>query len=1073
MVSPTGLRPITPAGRTPSQTGPILGMYALLATAVGCVGASAGQLFFAGDGTLSTPFEGAQNRCFLSYPIAIHLQELDRCQEGSYRSQGLFVLGCAASMLLIMAALILVVPSLDRRRLARALQFTESQGIPAAATARFGSFCDQAGLTGRRRPRLVVAAVPEAFTTALPGGLPLVVIPVQIVLARDYPSRFDPVVLHELAHVRARDVSLVSSVRGIAWITIPVLALASLPEFLDAGQTQVQRAYLLQAVGFVAATILVAAGLLRVREIAADRQAARWLGSPETLQNLLDSAEVPVGTRPHRSSRRRFRLLARHPSLLARLTALRSPLTDRDAGFATALTVGAVAAMAMNTCFYFASSLDSAAAVWLPIRVWAATGGVVLGLGLAPAFLRSAAQARRAGEPFAWWTPVAGVSFGLLLGSLVAPGLATGAVISVVVGSGFRGVATAVLLALTGAGIAVLTAGLASLAADRYPHRPSWLAACVTAVTACWTAAALLPVRGLFSTGIDSHSVVFSLAGNQWRLLLLLYPAAVIALGAPIRSREGHGPAADANQASTGPRSMTSSPGAWTQQARVAVSLAITPVCAAVIATAILLTQRHLGDSTSEVVVSRWSQENWWVCAITGWVVLVILALARGIPGLARACFSGWLTTLLVCVGNVAYEALVRGGPFVHLLSLWTPVPSAWLFYLALPTSLLALVRIRRPAPLKQSWLMPASASAAAAAAAALVFVTGIPGLLGETVAATLSSPCGNPQPVSVTSDLSPALDTHQVLTKAAAHKAIAGFCAALPAGWISGTPTGTITPTERETIRPVDCTRLDAQQYLDVVAHPLTQAQDDYQIAPASLMGSETLGVQVNSYSGPVPSSLFATANRDLASCPHYAVAQPSGTLLWAAQRFSMQETGVHVWGVDLSTYLQADGGLVGETITRVIASIGHDLIIVNQQTIAQGMMRPPPNRAVIAAALTATIAAFRQTVISPVQACREVRTATITLGHEIIGSYHGYSSAQLADYRQYGATLVHLGVLISRSGSNSGLARVLVLVGAESSIIGTAPDLSAEQLAALNEISNLGLLVRKACVAIGAWPK
>ena len=41
-----------PVGRTPSHAGAILGMYALLATAVGCVGASAGELFFAADRNL-------------------------------------------------------------------------------------------------------------------------------------------------------------------------------------------------------------------------------------------------------------------------------------------------------------------------------------------------------------------------------------------------------------------------------------------------------------------------------------------------------------------------------------------------------------------------------------------------------------------------------------------------------------------------------------------------------------------------------------------------------------------------------------------------------------------------------------------------------------------------------------------------------------------------------------------------------------------------------------------------------------------------------------------------------------
>ena len=1019
-------------------------MYALLATAVGCVGASAGELFFNGDGSLSTPFDGVQNRCLFSYPLAVHLQQLDRCEEGSYRSQGLFVLGCACGMLLLTAALIVIVPWLDRRRLARTRQFTDIEGVTAAVTARFGALCDQAGLTRRRRPRLVVAAVPEAFTTALPGGRPLVVLPVTVALAWAQPSRFDPVVLHELAHVRARDVSLVSSVRGIAWVTIPAIALASLPEFLAAGQTQVQQTYLIQAAVFVAATILVAAGLLRVREIAADRQAAQWIGSPETLQNLLDTTGVPVGA----GLRRRWRrLLARHPSLPARRMALRNPLMAQEAGFATALTVGAVAAMAMNTCFYFASSLHLAAAGWLPIRVWAATGGVVLGLGLAPVFVRSTAQARRADVPVAWWTPVAGVSTGLLLGSLVAPGLATGAVVSVVIGSGFRDLATVVVLACTGAGMAALTAGLASLAADRYPNRPSWLAAALTAVTACCTAAALLPVRSLFSVTTDSHFLAFSLAGNRWRLLLLLYPAAVIAL-APARSREVGGIAV-----------------------RDAVSAALIPVGAAVIGTALFLSLRHPDASGGGAVLFGWLQEDGWACAFTGCVVLVVLALARGIPGLARACLSAWLTTLLVYAGSIGFEDLFRGHPF-RPLSSWVAAPSVWLFYLALPASLLALVRIRRPAAVQQRWLTPAAASAGAAAAAVLVFVTGVSGLI-ETPAPLPppSSPCGRPGTTATTSLPSLALDANQVLTSAAVRKVVDGVCTALPAGWVPIAPTAT--SSVRETVRPAGCGQLDTKLFLRVLGRPLTQAQGDYQIAAGSIVGRETLTVVVNSLARPVPSSLFAAADRDLAPCHRYIADQPGVTAVVTAQGFRVPETGAQTWGVDISDSLRARGRFDGQSATWVMASIGRDLIIVSQQTITLGI-QPPPGHAVIVAALTAAVAAFRQSALSAAQACPKFRTATARLGHEIAGSGdNGFSSAQRADFRAYGAAITQLGELVGRSGSDAGLVRDLELTGAASGVVGMAPKPNAEEVAALTEEAKLYPLVRNACIAIGSWSR
>ena len=681
--------------------------------------------------------------------------------------------------------------------------------------------------------------------------------------------------MHELAHVRARDVSLVSSVRGIAWITIPAIALAALPEFLAAGQTQVQRAYLIQALLFVTATILVAAGLLRVREIAADRQAAHWLGSPETLQNLLDAADVNAGTGSRRGWWRR--LLARHPSLLARRMALRNPLIAQEAGFATALTVGAVAAMAMNTCFYFATSLHFAAAGWLPIRVWAATGGVVLGLGLAPAFVRSAARARRADAPFAWWIPVAGVSIGLLLGSLVAPGLATGAVVSVVVGSGFGGVTTVIVLACTGAGMAALTAGLASLAAERYPHRPSWLTAGLTAVTACCTAAALLPVRTLFLVTNDSHFLAFSLAGNQWRWLLLLYPATVIALAAPTRSRAVHGA------------------GVWD-----AVRAALIPVSAAVLGTAVFLSQRHPDASQSGAVLFRWLQEDGWACAFTGCAVLVVLALARGIPGLARACLSAWLTTLLVYAGSLGYEDLFRGHPF-HYLSSWAAAPSVWLFYLALPTSLLALVRVRWPAALQRGWLMPAGAGAGAAAAAVLVFVTGVSGLMEPSTppASFVSSLCGRLGTVATTYVPSLALNADQVLTNVAARKVVNGVCAALPAGWarIKLTATRSV----RETVRPAGCAQLGAELFLRALGRPLTQAQGHYQIAAGSIAGSETLTVEVNSLARPVPASLFAAADKALAPCHRYSASQRGVTVVVMAHGFSVPEAGARTWGVEL----------------------------------------------------------------------------------------------------------------------------------------------------------------------------
>jgi hypothetical protein len=114
-------------------------------------------------------------------------------------------------------------------------------------------------------------------------------------VAHGDPSRFDPVVLHEIAHVRARDVSWVSAVRWIAWLTVPAVALAQLASFRAGTTSRSETGYVvLHAAALVAATVVIAAGLLRRREIEADRLAVQWLGSPEALRRLLDTSGGPA-----------------------------------------------------------------------------------------------------------------------------------------------------------------------------------------------------------------------------------------------------------------------------------------------------------------------------------------------------------------------------------------------------------------------------------------------------------------------------------------------------------------------------------------------------------------------------------------------------------------------------------------------------------------------------------------------------------------------------------------------------------------------------------------------------------
>ena len=165
-------------GQPPSAPGPLLGLYALVFTVLGCIGAFAGEVSFLDDRAVSAGYDRTIARC-VQRPIMnsqLAIPALDRCVSSSFRLEGLFVVAVAVAVPALTAMVSVVVPGVRQRRLAR----SGSSDIPDAA-ARFEVLCDQARLTGRRRPRLFVSGLGqrqrEAYTTGLPWRRPLIVIP--------------------------------------------------------------------------------------------------------------------------------------------------------------------------------------------------------------------------------------------------------------------------------------------------------------------------------------------------------------------------------------------------------------------------------------------------------------------------------------------------------------------------------------------------------------------------------------------------------------------------------------------------------------------------------------------------------------------------------------------------------------------------------------------------------------------------------------------------------------------------------------------------------------------------------
>jgi Zn-dependent protease with chaperone function len=915
--------------RVPSQNGPLFAMYALLTAALTCVGASAGGLLFSGDRSLSASFTATLDQCTLRFPVPDYMSELvaqrNQCWAGAYRAEGWFTLGAAAAVPLLSAGLIFVVPLIDRRRLARAGRWNDIPG----ATARFGGLCATAGLPPARRPELRVAGLRlrQAFTTARPGGRPLVVIPVKTALSHGDRQRFDPVLLHELAHVRARDVSWVSTVRGLALVTIPVLALATAPEVFGSQSLLVPSTFVIQACAFVACSLLLAAALLRYREIEADRQAVRWLGTPAPLHAALDPAARLTSAK---ASRWRGPL-ALHPSLAARITALRDPLGTHTSGFAYALATGAVTAMVMNTAYFIAWTFDNSQSGLLPARVSAGAGGLMLGLGLTPALLHRTARARAAGVPVSWWQPAAGAALGLFLGSLIPPGTALGAVVSLFLGQGLTGLAIAGVLACVGAGVVALTVGLASLAtatATAAARVPGWLTASLTLVTSCFTAAVLFPVPGFNFSLTERFYLVFALPDDHWRWLALPYPVAAAVL--TVRSRR------------------------WRLAAAATASLA-GPLLAATVTAVLFFPHDHLTAGSPPASVTRITQEQWWVAVFAGLVVLIVLALGRGIPGLASASVSAWLTTLLVGVECAVYGSATGGSSNIGTLTALLVTPSVWLLYLAVPVSCLALVRGRAPAALTRQWTLPVAAFAGAACVAVAVLAAGLAGLI---------VPVAQPDQVPVygsalpgTRQLIGTVTPSGALTSAAARMIIARVGEALPSDWTAdsaapSSPAPGSASAGPATVTPAACASLINDGFVNALPHPLTQAQGQYTILPGFFDGIDTLQVSVTSYASSGAARLLAATDRELRACPRYTITDSAGSVTATVHQVAVTGLPVPAWRAAAAESFRG----VSEVTTWVELAIGHNLVVLKQTTGFPVPLAQPDEAAIDAAVYAIT---------------------------------------------------------------------------------------------------------------------
>ncbi|WP_155375332.1 M48 family metalloprotease [Catellatospora vulcania] len=297
-------------------------------------------------------------------PAAIEDSERDlaqasRCLAPYEQAEAAWILAGLVLLLAVALALYLAAPWWTRRR----------AGLVPVTAADFprlhAALCDLTTEIGLRRPPRFVLD-PHAVA---PGGLAFgrtgrywVRINAGLVPLRiTDPAAFRAVVLHELAHLRNRDVDIAYATMALwrAFVALALLPMAvaivhprifvdpSTPPWVSADYPREVLNSGSRTVLFVGIVYLVRNSVLRAREILADARAAQH-GAADGLRRVM-AATAARETRL--SWRRRFGV---HPAAAARLHAIDHPLTTLRPGFGELFGAGVTTMLATGSLTFVA-----------------------------------------------------------------------------------------------------------------------------------------------------------------------------------------------------------------------------------------------------------------------------------------------------------------------------------------------------------------------------------------------------------------------------------------------------------------------------------------------------------------------------------------------------------------------------------------------------------------------------------------------------------------------------------------------------------------------------------------------
>jgi len=602
-----------------------------------------------------------------------HVALEDKCSRAVDLRRATYELGGAGAVGAGALAVVYVAPVIVRRR--RRLR---GLGQVHLAGGRLAELAAEGGI--RRMPRIErgPASQRDAFSYGAPGR-PRVVLPPAVAVRWRDRELFDPVVRHELAHIRHRDVALAWLARSVWYALAPLLILPLAVSLLSSDHSIL--ADLLWRAALLGLTVLlVSAALLRSREYDADLRAAQVAGEIESLTALLRRSS---GGRDRNLLRQ---LIARHPTPDQRILVLQDPeraagVTFLD-GFSSAFLAGLLfplVATVVAVLFTSAGRTDLGDSVAALVAGPLLGGSVGLGLWRAAVAGRIAGIGRQVG-------PVAlGVAAGLLLGQLASlEGTGSGAA------GGLDHPALLAVSAAVGAGATVLSVGLAQLGTDAVPRLRRRVAVVAVVVIDGLVFASALWIGSTLQFALDSSPAL----ARAWLVTLLPSDSLIIGTVAVLALSAGWALWARTRRA-TAPTWMIEgrNPPVWRSGGRRFRQWVTVALACGIAAEGCLAAYRFIaGPAASFDIQAQRYYLYIWVAAAAGGVCTLVLCWLDRARGAGLACLAAPLATLTAVAGFLAVNTALGGNLSVHFVITVAQAPLALGLLFGLTASLAGLI---------------------------------------------------------------------------------------------------------------------------------------------------------------------------------------------------------------------------------------------------------------------------------------------------------------------------------------------------------------------------------------------